>query len=185
MSTSLIEFMSHQTSHLSRMATTAEQLGFCVVPHGVNPHTQNNRLYNFMSGGFGDLFDTWCRAHGRKYIRINTWYNTPIPSTGPLTDNLRHWSFDIPRTKRLRPIVVALDLVCNVVEMEGGGWNARMRANHVIAMSSRPVSQHHHDHHAYQGTTLDGLELMISILRMPNHQEILTDNYTPKLPRRR
>ena len=88
-------------------------MGFCVIPHGINPHTHNSRLYNFLAGGYGDMFDTWCRTHGRKYVRINVWFTSPIPPTGPLTASVCLWKFEIPRTKRMRPIVVGLDLVCD------------------------------------------------------------------------
>jgi hypothetical protein len=181
---SLAEYVAHQGNLLNRMATQAETLGFCLVPHGINPHTLNTRLYNFMSGGFGDLFDAWCRTHGRKYIRINTWFS-PITHDGALFNFLTHWKFEVPRTKRMRPIVVALDLVCHVVtQSDQSHWAARQVANLAASASKRPVSRHCHDCHEYQGNTLATLELVISILRMPPHHAILTDTYTPREPRR-
>ena len=44
---SLVEYVTHQGDLLTRMAAQAETLGFCVVMHGLNHHTYNNRLYNY------------------------------------------------------------------------------------------------------------------------------------------
>lgn len=178
---SLTEYVTHQGELLTRMARQAEASGFCIITHGVNPHTHNSRLYNFLAGGYGDMFDTWCRTHGRKYVRINVWFTSPIPPTGPLTASVCLWKFEIPRTKRMRPIVVGLDLVCDHLT----GYFNKYQIQQACMAARRPITVQRSDRHEYQGKDHLGLELALGILKMEPHREILTDRYTPKLPLKR
>jgi hypothetical protein len=172
---SLLSYTQHQNELMARMAKQAETHGFCIVHHAANPHTTNDRLFNFFAGGFGIMFDAWCRIHGRKYIRINVWSHENL---GPPA--IRSWAFEIPRTRRLRGIVAALDLFCDNYK---GVSNYELRT--LTKNASRPLSLHHSDRFEYQGKDATSLKLVLEVLRVPDHRQILTDTYTPKDPLKR
>ena len=174
---SLVHYTRRQNELMLRMAKQAETYGFCIVHHAVNPHTKNDKLFNFFAGGFGAMFDAWCRTHGRKYIRINVWSYEDKNGT-PTT--IRNWSFEIPRTRRLRGIVAALDLFCDKYK---GSINYELHP--LIKNSSRPWCIQRSDRFEYHGKDSTSLKLVIEVLRVPDHQRILTDTYSPKDPLKR
>jgi hypothetical protein len=163
--------ITRQTELMLKMARQAEQRGYFLVLTGLNDTaTKNKYLFSYLQGGFTEFFKRWCEANGRKYVRIAVhvvlYPGNPRIDAGTLT-----WRFKLPRTKRFRPIIAALETM---------GRRRTSRRDPTGYGSGPLMITELPGYFEISGRDRSSLELAVAMLDMPHHRAILLDRYRIK-----
>lgn len=150
---SFAEEAARHASIISRLATFLDEHGFVVIPH--------DRLTPLAGGWLEGYFERavgiWGEMAGAKYLVIHLYNNDAF-------------TFTLPRTRRLRPIVVALRMMAQVRHQGERGF---------VGQGFLYLRETSNDYR-FSGKGMKDLKTVTAMLAQEDHRMILKSQHRPK-----
>lgn len=167
--TTFAELIDLQCAHMTRAAKRLDDKGYIVFVYNLNRYGENDAFpHRYFNGAMWEVFNQWCKANRRQVISVRV---VPAPKhveliqkDGKPFDHPFTFIANIPRAKRCREIVAALELMATTQKGRHGA------ANGVGILRRTELS----DRFEFVGEDRAAFETLLRVLEMPHHRALLT-----------
>lgn len=172
MTDTFTETVEHQCRQMLHAAKRLDERGYILHVWGVNYEDATGKLpFGTTTVLMKTLEAQWRAKHRRRCVIVHVWPGNMTPSeredmhrTGRVFDHPFTFKANVPRTRRLRIIVAALELMSALKTKRYGPTTG-------VGMLLRTELS---DRFEFAGQGRGALTAVLRVLEMPDHRELLT-----------
>lgn len=172
MTNTFTETVEYQCRQMLHAAKRLDERGYIMHVWGVNRDDPTAAPpYGTTTALMQALTKEWCAKHRRRCVIVHVWPNSMPPlewddlwRTGRVFDHPFRFVTNVPRTRRLRIIVAALELMSATTQGRG---NPTMGTGMLLRTELS-------DRFEFAGEGRGALTAVIRVLEMPDHWALLT-----------
>lgn len=169
MSTTFAEVIDLQCAHMARAAKRLDDKGYIVFVYNLNRFGESDAFpHRYFNGAMWEVFHQWRKANRRAVVSVRVVPSAKhvelIQKDGKPFDHPFTFVANIPRARRCREIVAALELMATTQKGRSGP------AKGVGMLRQTQLS----DRFEFIGEDRAAFETLLRVLEMPHHKALLT-----------